>query len=776
MSETKQKEDLTVTEQKKRRWDFDPYLLVILLLALFLYGWAIWQAGSANSFYTAAITSMTQSFKNFWYASFDPAGYITVDKPPVALWFMAISAKIFGVHGWSVVLPSVLFGVASVYLMYCLIKPYFGKLAGRLAALAMTLTPIVVADSRTNNMDATLIFFLLLALFFLEKAVISKKPWWVMGSFALVGVAFNVKMLQAFMILPAMYLFYWLAARENWKQKLKKLTYGTIALAVFTLAWPLSVDLTNSSNRPYVGGSEHNSVLELAFGYNGSERLLGQTTGTGGSFGKGMNSKKKGQVPGGGTKNNKQAMGQRPTGNKKGLQAAGKKPGNSMKGPQAQTGGPGGTRAGGKTGGGGGGAFAIGTAGPLRIFQSDLGPQIAWLLPFALFGLFGGMIYYRDKKKKWYQLTQQQKQTLLWVGWLVPVYGFFSIASFFHPYYMIMLAPAIAGLFGIGGKVLIEMNRSLPRTNWKFYLLPLALLATTALQAWYVYSYYPWLTYFLLALGIALASALVLVHDHLTKKMAVIGGITTILLSPGWWSLTPTLAAESSAIPSASPDLLSGNGGAGGGMGDSNVNKKFLSYLQKHQGKAKYLMGTNDSNSAAPYIIKSGKAVMALGGYNGTDEALTLKQFKHLVKTGQIKYFYISGKTASASSGQIGKILQWIKKNGTKVAANKYGGTTSSTTSSLSKNTNPKNGTPKMGGAPNSLGNQAPGRQGQPGGMNKQGMQPNSSGMKKGQKPGKKPTKRSTKKIKKGSLKKGTGQMGMGGMQSGVLYDLSSIY
>lgn len=220
MSETKQKEDLTVTEQKKRRWIFDPYLLVILLLALFLYGWAIWQAGSANSFYTAAITSMTQSFKNFWYASFDPAGYITVDKPPVALWFMAISAKIFGVHGWSVVLPSVLFGVASVYLMYCLIKPYFGKLAGRLAALAMTLTPIVVADSRTNNMDATLIFFLLLALFFLEKAVISKKPWWVMGSFALVGVAFNVKMLQAFMILPAMYLFYWSAARENWKQKI----------------------------------------------------------------------------------------------------------------------------------------------------------------------------------------------------------------------------------------------------------------------------------------------------------------------------------------------------------------------------------------------------------------------------------------------------------------------------------------------------------------------------------------------------------------------------
>lgn len=119
---------------QQRRFRFDWILGVILVLALFLYGWQIWKAGSANAFYTAAIKSMTESFHNFWYGSFDPAGYITVDKPPVALWFMAISAKIFGVHGWSVVLPSVLFGVGSVYLMYRLVQPYFGKNAARLSA------------------------------------------------------------------------------------------------------------------------------------------------------------------------------------------------------------------------------------------------------------------------------------------------------------------------------------------------------------------------------------------------------------------------------------------------------------------------------------------------------------------------------------------------------------------------------------------------------------------------------------------------------------------
>lgn len=228
----------TQTRTNKRSFKIDWILTLILILALFLYGWQIWKAGSANAFYTAAIKSMTESFKNFWYGSFDPAGYITVDKPPVALWFMAISAKIFGVHGWSVVLPSVLFGVGSVYLMYRLVQPYFGKSAGRLASLAMTLTPIVVADSRTNNMDATLIFFLLLALLMLEKAIASQKLLTLLTSFALIGIAFNVKMLQAFMILPAIYLFYWLAANETWKKKVTKLAFATISLLVFTLALP----------------------------------------------------------------------------------------------------------------------------------------------------------------------------------------------------------------------------------------------------------------------------------------------------------------------------------------------------------------------------------------------------------------------------------------------------------------------------------------------------------------------------------------------------------
>ncbi|WP_056949582.1 glycosyltransferase family 39 protein [Lentilactobacillus kisonensis] len=727
---------------------FDWILTVILILALFLYGWQIWKAGSANAFYTAAIKSMTESFKNFWYGSFDPAGYITVDKPPIALWFMAISAKIFGLHGWSVVLPSVLFGVGSVYLMFRLVAPYFGKIAGHLAALAMTLTPIVVADSRTNNMDATLIFFLLLGLFLLEKAVKSKKGLPLLTSFALIGIAFNVKMLQAFMILPAMYLFYWLTANEKWQQKLKKLTFATVSLLIFTLALPLSTDMTSAKDRPYIGGSQTNSLMELAFGYNGTERLLGQTTGTGGTFGGGMNSKK-GQPT--------IAKGQKRPANMKSVKN-GNKNIPAIPGGKRQKGGPG-------KAGIGGGAFDIGSIGPFRLFQSSLGPQISWLLPFAIIGLIGGLVFYRDRRKRWYSLTHKQKQLILWTSWLVPVYGFFSVASFFHPYYTIMLAPPIAALFGIGVTALSQLFNQRGRSSWQFYLLPIAIVATAALQSWYVHAYYPWLTWIILGVAIIISVSLVSLASHPITKPLLISGLLTILIAPAWWSLTPTIAAESAMIPTAGPSLLTSNqngSGMGGGMGNSQVNSKMLSYLKKNQGIAKYLFATSDSTTAAPYIIKTGKAVMAMGGFNGTDPAITLKEFKQLVRTGQLKYYYDSGKSGNSA------IVNWIKKHATKVKTNLY-------QESSTKTSNRLTGQPSS----QALGNHRfsnPGGQGTTPAAGKKGTMKPVIGQK--NKHLKKPiTQKKSSRPNASSQTKAQRPTGMGGMNtSGTLYDLSTIY
>ncbi len=393
-----------------------------------------------------------------------------------------------------------------------------------------------------------------------------------------------------------------------------------------------------------------------------------------------------------------------------------------------------------------------------------MGPQVSWLLPFALFGLIGGLAYFRDKRRRWFYLTTKQKQLILWTSWLIPVYGFFSIASFFHPYYMIMLAPPIAALFGTGLTALIGLFKNSLRTNWKFYLLPLAITATAALQSWYVYSYYPWLTWIILIAAIAFSIGLIVIPRGRALQALLVGGLLSIMAAPTWWSLTPTIAAESAMIPTAGPSLLesssSGMPGGGGGMGNSSVNKKLLSYLEKHQGNAKYLFATSDSTTAAPYIIKTGKAVMAMGGFNGTDPAITLTQFKKLVKNGELKYFYYSGKSGNTA------IINWIKKHATKVKSSLYQ-SSSSTASASGMGQKPTASTgkqkPSGNGAKPTPGMQKPSGKGAkltPGKQN--------SKMKSG-------TKSSTKSTKKQTTMQLPG--GMGGMgASGVLYDLSSIY
>lgn len=667
---------------KKMKVLVDPYLLGILILAIFLYSWGIWDAGEANSYYTAAVTSMVQSWHNFFYGAFDPAGFITVDKPPIALWFMAISAKIFGVYGWSVVLPSVLFGVGSVYLIYRLVKHPFGELAGKLAALTMTLSPIVVANSRTNNMDATLVFFLLLATFYLFKASQLQKQRYLLLSFALIGISFNIKMLQAFMILPALYLFYFLASRNNWKKKFLHAGMATGVLAFFTLLYPLAVDHVPASIRPYIGSSQTNSLLELAFGYNGTERLLGQSTGTGGAFpGMGKNSKQ-GAPAGGGQKNGtappEQLSNKGKTETKAGFPGntpplkSGSKSTTSRKmlaqtatnKPQPQKLGQGKKgRPEGKGGGMGGGAFNIGTAGPLRLFQSELGPQISWLLPIALISLIAGFWITRKRKSKWYQTSVKQNHFIFWGTWLAAGGVFFSIASFFHPYYLIMLAPPLAASVGIGIAYLFKKikNQTFDRTDQ--VLSSTAILSTAALQTYYLLAYSKLLAGLLLGgTGLLLLLTWLPMFKSQLKRVMLVS-LVLLFTAPTFWSLTPTLAHQSAAIPTSGPELLT-QGGGGFGMG-SQIDPGLLAYLKKHQRNATYLFATTDANSAASYIIRSKKAVMATGGYNGTDPAITLKRFKQLVKQGKITYFYSSGRGSQA-------ITNWVEKHGTKIDSSVY--------------------------------------------------------------------------------------------------------
>jgi 4-amino-4-deoxy-L-arabinose transferase-like glycosyltransferase len=250
-------------------------LAAIVLLSFFLNFYEISQLGYGNAYYAAAIKSMTQSWHNFFYASFDPAGIVSVDKPPLGLWVQVLFVMIFGYHGWAMLLPQALSGAASSAMMYVLTAKRFGKPAGLISALVFALTPAVVVASRNNTMDMQLILVLLIAAWFLFRSIETGKWRYLFLCAVMIGLGFNIKMLQAYMILPAVVLVYLLCAKEKLGRRFLAGVISVIILAAVSFSWAAAVDLTPASNRPYVGSSTNNTEWELILGHNGMERIGG---------------------------------------------------------------------------------------------------------------------------------------------------------------------------------------------------------------------------------------------------------------------------------------------------------------------------------------------------------------------------------------------------------------------------------------------------------------------------------------------------------------------
>ena len=263
-----------------------PALIGVLALGAFLDLYRLGQNAYANEYYAGAVRSMLKSWHNFFFVSFDPGGLVSVDKPPLALWVQAGSAKIFGFSTWGILLPEALAGVAAVWLLYLLIARYFGRIAGLAAALALAVSPVSVSVNRDNNPDALLALLLVAAAYVGARAVESGRLWTLLGSAALVGLAFNTKMLAAMVVVPGLALAYLAFARvPSWKRRIVHLLAAGAVLVVISGAWLAAVDLTPAVDRPYVGSTSDNSALSLAFDYNGLGRVTGQTGGT--SFGGG---------------------------------------------------------------------------------------------------------------------------------------------------------------------------------------------------------------------------------------------------------------------------------------------------------------------------------------------------------------------------------------------------------------------------------------------------------------------------------------------------------
>ncbi|MCK5128444.1 MAG: glycosyltransferase family 39 protein [Clostridiales bacterium] len=259
-------------------------IILILLLAGFLYLYGLWNAGFANQYYAAGVYSMGERLHAFLFNSLDSVGFITIDKPPLGFWIQVIFTKAFGFSGFVLLLPQAICGVLSVYFIYRIISKRYGKTAGYVSALVLALTPIFVATSRNNTIDGILILMLVLAADQAIKAAEKSSMKHLIFAGIWIGLGFNVKMLQAFMIVPAIYLVFLLFSKQKIVKRLLSIVVSVIILLVISLSWVMIVDLVPEDDRPYVGSSDNNSAVELVLGHNGVSRILGR----GGSINKAL--------------------------------------------------------------------------------------------------------------------------------------------------------------------------------------------------------------------------------------------------------------------------------------------------------------------------------------------------------------------------------------------------------------------------------------------------------------------------------------------------------
>ncbi|MDP1547697.1 MAG: glycosyltransferase family 39 protein, partial [Anaerolineales bacterium] len=510
-------------------------VIAIMVFSFILHMVNIDSIGNANEYYTAAVESMLQSWSNFFFVAAEPGGSVSVDKPPLGLWIQAVFAYFLGVSGFSVSLPNILAGVFGIGLLYRMVKKYMGELAGIVAALVMAITPVFLATNRNNTMDGMLVFFLLLAAWAFIKATESGKLIWLLLGAFIVGLGFNIKMLQAFLPLPAFYALYFFGSKAGWLKKILNLGMATLLLIAVSLSWAVVVDLVPADNRPYIGSSDNNTVMGLIFGHNGISRLDNQ---------RGDNTPPSGTQPfdqtqGGPAQPSNQ--GTAPQQNPGQGQRQGPPPqalaacegqaggdvcsfnlpnGNTVNGacitppnqtelacaPQGVTPQNGQAAnnqqpAGTPNGQNGGTPFSqeTGAPGVFRFFTQPLSKQMSWLLPFALISvvlaLFGARIQL--------PITAGiHKGLVLWGGWLMTCVVFFSaISGIFHAYYAIMLAPALGAMVGIGFALLWDWGA---RSKWSIILLIASVAVTIGFQFFAASQYNSfswWMTGTILLLG-----------------------------------------------------------------------------------------------------------------------------------------------------------------------------------------------------------------------------------------------------------------------------------
>jgi 4-amino-4-deoxy-L-arabinose transferase-like glycosyltransferase len=688
----------SAAERSLRRWwrgpDGDPRwarpaLCALLAVTALLYLWDLSRNGYANDFYAAAVQAGTRSWKAFFFGSFDSSSFITVDKTPASLWVDELSARIFGFGTWSLLAPQAVEGVLSVLLLFAAVRRWFGPGAGLIAGAVLALTPAAALMFRFNNPDALLVLLMTAAGYAVQRAIERDRTRWLVLAGVLLGFAFLTKMMQAFLVLPGFGLAYLWAGPARLRRRLWQLLAAVGGLIAGAGWWVLMAELVPAADRPYFGGSTDNNILELALGYNGLGRLSGSETGSIG---------------------------------------------------------------GGRPGGGGFG----GATGPFRLFGSEFGGQVSWLIPAAILSLAALLWVSRRAART----SRMRAFALLWGGWLLVTGLVFSyMQGIIHPYYMVALAPAIGALTGVGAMALWQAGLSkagracaaagvLGSGAWAYVLLGRT-------PAWL-----PWLRWTVLLAGLAGALAVLALPVLLggpARRVLAWAPLALALVAglggPLAYTLDTVNSTHTGSIPSAGPAVtgsfggpggmpgggvpagagtrtggapagfgggtasgtggsgsagaavgtggaagtppggtsrfpggtgtgtgtgtggaptagagaegMRGFGGAGAAMGglsgSTQVSSALIKLLEQDAPKYKWIAATVGTQSAAPIeLATGGDAVLAIGGFNGTDPSPTLAEFEALVAKGEI-HFYVgmSGNSFGGGNGS-SAIASWV--------------------------------------------------------------------------------------------------------------------
>lgn len=641
-----------------------PTLWAILVLAVGLYAWNV-SSITGNSFYNAAVYSGTKSWKAFFFGALDSGSFITVDKPPFALWVMGLSARVFGFGTWQLALPMVAVGTGSVALLYRMVKRDFGAVAGTIAALALTLTPITVALTRDTNPDPVLVFLMLLGAAGLMKAVRGGRLMPLVWSAVAIGFAFNTKMMQAYVVLPVFFLVYLWAANASLGKRIRNLAVATVALIVSSAWWMVIVDLWPASSRPYIGGSTDNTVWDLVIGYNGFGRVFGASSSAGGA---------------------------------------------------------------------GNGASFGGTASIYRMFNDIMGGQISWLIPFAAIALVGGLVLRgrapRTDAKRAALLLWGGWFVLHYLTFALAEGTFHP----YYVTAMAPGIAALAGI-GAVMLYRAFREGSAAKWGWVLPLAVAGSAAWAVVLLQRVSGSGALYTVAEIVAGLAGAvSVLGLLAGRFLKRQRLLGlaalaAVVALLAGPAAYSVSAaTSASNNGTNPTAGPSTGGGMGGGGGGApsgaggaptgtggrsmgeaptggngssssgsspsgtdasdaesgtqssggqmgggtgGGTRVSSDMITYLEKNQDGATWLVAVATDQTAATIILESGQPVISMGGWSGTDNAMTLAKLKSLVKSGQLHYIIVS---SDGGQGTNSEITAWVEANGTAVDSSTYSG------------------------------------------------------------------------------------------------------